>query len=115
MIALAITQLCEVIKRGYFEIPETVEETTTQWFHDADLVLGWLEDGGLERHIIKKPILCKLLYVKFKEDVRDLADGGFIPGHRRFVETLRANLKNDPEFELVRLSDGNAVRRRSLV
>ena len=23
--------------------------------------------------------------------------------------------KNDPEFELVRLSDGNAVRRRSLV
>ena len=41
--------------------------------------------------------------------------GGFIPGHRRFVETLRANLKNDPEFELVRLSDGNAVRRRSLV
>ena len=39
----------------------------------------------------------------------------FIPGHRRFVETLRANLKNDPEFELVRLSDGNAVRHRSLV
>ena len=115
VIALAITQLCEVIKRGYFEIPETVEETTTQWFHDADLVLGWLEDGGLERHIIKKPIPCKLLYVKFKEDVRDLADGGFIPGHRRFVETLRANLKNDSEFELVRLSDGNAVRRRSLV
>ena len=31
------------------------------------------------------------------------------------VETLRANLKNDSEFELVRLSDGNAVRRRSLV
>jgi len=115
VIALAITQLCEVIRRGYFEIPETVEETTTQWFHDADLVLGWLEDGGLERHIIKKPIPCKLLYVKFKEDVRDLANGGFIPGHRRFVETLRANLKNDSEFELVRLSDGNAVRRRSLV
>ena len=81
----ANTRLCEVIKRGYFEIPETVEETTTQWFHDADLVLGWLEDGGLECQTIKEPILCKLLYVKFKEDVRDLADGGFIPGHRRFV------------------------------
>ena len=58
---------------------------------------------------------CKFLNVKFKEDVRDLADGGFIPGHRRFVETLRANLMNDPEFELVRLTDGNAVRRHSLV
>ena len=115
VIALAIIQLCEVIKRGYFEIPETVEETTTQWFHDADLVLGWLEDGGLERHINKAPILCKLLYVYFKEEVRDLADGAFMPGHRRFVETLRANLKNDLDFELVRLSDGNAVRRRSLV
>ena len=79
MIGLAIIQLCEVIKRGYFEIPETVEETTTQWFHDADLVLGWLEDGGLERHINKAPILCKLLYVYFKEEVRDLADGAFMP------------------------------------
>ena len=38
-----------------------------------------------------------------------------MPGHRRFVETLRANLKNDPEIELVRLSDGNAVRQRSLM
>ena len=64
---------------------------------------------------IKKPILCKLLYVKFKEDVRDMADGAFMPGYKRFVETLRANLRNDPEFESVRLSDGNAVRRRSLV
>ena len=44
-----------------------------------------------------------------------LKGGGFMPGHRRFVGTVRANLKNDPEFELVRLSDGNAVRRRSLV
>ena len=44
-----------------------------------------------------------LFYVKFKEDVRDLADGAFTPGHRRFVETLRANLKKDPEFELVSL------------
>ena len=83
--------------------------------HDADLVLGWLEDGGLERHINKAPILCKLLYVYFKEDVSDLADGAFMPRHRRFVETLRANLKNDLDFELVRHSDGNAVRRRSLV
>ena len=78
-------------------------------------MLGWLEDGGLERHTTRKPTLCKLLYVKFKEDVSDLADGAFMPGHRRFVETLRANLKNDLDFELVRLSDGNAVRRRSLV
>ena len=61
VIALAVIQLCEVIKRGYFDIPETVEETTTQWFHDADLVLGWLEDGGLERHTIKKPTLRNML------------------------------------------------------
>ena len=53
MIALAITQLCEVIRRCYFAIPETVNQTTTQWFHDADLVLEWLIDGGLKRYIIK--------------------------------------------------------------
>ena len=55
-------------------------------------------------------VLCQI-----QRNVRDLADGGFIPGHGRFVETLRANLKNDPEFDLVRLSDGNAVRRSSLM
>ena len=78
-------------------------------------MVGWLEDGSLERHIIKKPILCKFLYVKFKEDVCVLANGGFTPGHRRLVETLRPNSKNDSELELVRLSDGNAVRQRSLM
>jgi len=56
-----------------------------------------------------------LLFVIFKEDVCDLADGAFLLGYTRFVETLKSNLKNDSEFELVRLSDGNAVRRRSLV
>ena len=45
-----------------------------------------------------------MFYVKYKVDARDFADGAFTPGHRRFVETLRANLKKDPEFELVRLS-----------
>jgi len=76
-----------------------------------------LENQELEPRIfgIMVPRRCKLLYVYFKEEVRDLADGAFMPGHRRFVETLRANLKNDLDFELVRLSDGNAVRRRSLV
>ena len=48
-------------------------------------------------------------------DVAFVAGGAFMPGYKRFVETLKSNLKNDPEFELVRLSDGNAVRRRSLV
>jgi hypothetical protein len=80
-----------------------------------EIIKRWWILGGLERHIIKKPILCKLLYVKFKEDVRDLADSAFMPGYKRFVETLKSNLRNDPEFESVRLSDGNAVRRRSLV
>ena len=48
------------------------------------------------------------MFTRFKDDVRDIADGAFLPGHKRFVETLRGNLKHDPEFELVRLSDGNS-------
>ena len=63
----------------------------------------------------KKPIQCKLLYVNFKEDVRDLAGDAFMPGYKRFVEMLKSNLLNDPEFESFRLSDSNSVRRRSLM
>ena len=95
--------------------PPTVEEATEQWFHDADLVLMWLDDGGLERHIKDKPMTCLTLFTRFRDDLREIADGAFLPGHKRFVETLRGNLKHDLEFELVRLSDGNAVRRRILV
>ena len=38
-----------------------------------------------------------------------------MPGYKRFVEMLKSNLLNDPEFESFRLSDGNSVRRRSLM
>ena len=115
IIALAIKELGTVLRQGYFDLPPTVEEATEQWFYDADLVLMWLDDGGLERHIKDKPMTCSALFTRFKDDVGEIADGAFLPGHKRFVETLRRDLKHDPEFELVRLSDGNAVRRRVLV
>ena len=44
-----------------------------------------------------------------------MADDAFIPGYKRFVEMLKSNSRNDPEFESFRLSGGNSVRRRSLV
>ena len=52
-----------------------------------------------------------LFYVKFKENVRELADSALLPDHRQLVETPRPTLNNEPEFELVRPSDGNAVKR----
>ena len=83
--------------------------------YDADLLLMWLDDGRLERHIKDKPMTCSTLFTCFRDDVRKIADGAFLPGHKRFVATLKGDLKHDPEFELVRLRDGNTVRRRALV
>ena len=37
--------------------------------------------------------------------VHGLGNDVFLCGQRQFVETLQANLENDPEFELDRLSD----------
>ena len=115
IIAIAISELSELLKRGFFELPKSIEEATEQWFHDADLIQMWFEDGGIERSIKDKPVLCKDLFMNFKTDVKDIAEGSFIPSHRRFVEKIKASLKNDPEYEVVRASDGNAVRRRMLV
>ena len=46
IMALAIDELGGVLRQGYFDLPSTVEEATEQWFHYADLVLMWLDDGG---------------------------------------------------------------------
>ena len=115
IIAIAISELSELLERGYFDLPKSIEEATEQWFHDADLIQMWFEDGGIERSIKDKPVLCKDLFMNFKTDIKDIAEGSFIPSHRRFVEKIKASLKNDSEYEVVRASDGNAVRRRMLV
>ncbi|MDC0971445.1 bifunctional DNA primase/polymerase [Alphaproteobacteria bacterium] len=115
IISIAINELSELLERGYFDLPKTIEEATEQWFHDADLIQMWFEDGGIEKHVKERPVLCKDLFLWFKDDVREIAEGAFIPGHRRFVEKIKAVLKHDPEFEVFRASDGNAVRRRVLV
>ncbi len=66
--------------------------------------------GRFEQVMIVQIPVCQVQGI-----VYDLAEGTFLPIHRQFVETLRANLNNNLEFELVWLSCGNAVRRRSVV
>ena len=66
IMALAIDELGGVLRQGYFDLPSTVEEATEQWFHYADLVLMWLDDGGLERHAKDKPLTCLALFTRFK-------------------------------------------------
>jgi hypothetical protein len=74
-----------------------------------------MDDGRLKRHIEDKPMTCQTLFTRFKNDVRAIIDGAFLLGHKRFVETLRGNLKHDLNLNWFDWVTGNTVRRRILV
>jgi hypothetical protein len=48
--------------------------------YDADLLLMWLDDGGLERHIKDKPMTCSTLFTCFRDDVRRNSRWRFFAG-----------------------------------
>ena len=115
ILALAVDELSELMVNKYYTLPDTVEAATQQWFKDADLLAQWLEFFGFKIYVSKYPVLCLDLYKLFKEDVKDFADEGYFPKYRHFVEQIREYLKQDPEYELVRISEGYAVKPKTLV
>ena len=101
--------------KKYYTLPDSVEAATQQWFKDADLLSQWLEFFGFKIHVSRNPVLCVDLYKLFKEDMKEFADEGYFPKHRHFVDQIREYLKQDPEYELVRNSEGYAVKPKTLV
>ena len=85
------------------------------WFKEADPVREWYEEGGLTKHVNKKPVLLKDLYKKFASDMEDTCDVGFIPQKRLFFAQIRALIARDPEWQISRRSDGDTVSAAKLV
>ena len=114
LLALAITAAADVFSNGGYSIPESVMKNTEDWFEDADSVLYWIRDGGLERNVLHKGILAKELFALFKEDIADLEDPRNFISYRSFTGRLRQALAGHPDFRMVRANQGQAVYRREL-
>lgn len=114
LLTLAITAAADVFANGGYSIPESVMKNTEDWFEDADSVLYWIRDGGLERNVLHKGILAKELFALFKEDIADLEDPRNFISYRSFTGRLRQALAGHPDFRMVRANQGQAVYRREL-
>ena len=114
LLAFAITAAANVFSNGGYSIPESVMKNTEDWFEDADSVLSWIRDGGLERNVLHKGILAKELFALFKEDIADLEDPRNFISHRSFTGRLRQALAGHPDFRMARTNQGQAVYRREL-
>lgn len=114
LLAFAITAAANVFSNGGYSIPESVMKNTEDWFEDADSVLSWIRDGGLERNVLHKGILAKELFALFKEDIADLEDPRNFISHRSFAGRLRQALAGHPDFRMARTNQGQAVYRREL-
>lgn len=114
LLALAITSAADVFANGGYSIPESVMKDTETWFLEADLVLWWIEEGGLDRNVFQNGISALALFAVFKEDTSDLADPRYPISHRSFTGRLRQALAGHPEFRMARTNQGQMVYRREL-
>ena len=114
LLARAIAAAADVFANGGYSIPESVRKDTETWFLEADLVLCWIEEGGLDRNVFQNGISALALFAVFKEDTSDLADPRHPISHRSFTGRLRQALAGHPDFRMARTNQGQAVYRREL-
>lgn len=116
LLALAVAELQRVVRSGGYDIPARSVNATNQWLDDSDPVLSWLNDGIFERLLAKgETPLIKHLYARFRQDNQEYFQGPALPTLRRFSEQLRGWAAENGNYEVIRISSGNVVRKKSLV
>ncbi len=114
VLALAVKAASEVFKNGQFSIPPSVERDTQNWFAEADIVRGWVEDGSLGKHIFVDGTLLTDLFAKFNNETDNLSDPRHSIGSRLFAARLRQCLAGHEDFYVKRDSQGHKVCLRKL-
>ena len=114
----AIEGAMDVIKNEGFIIPDTVEQSTVQWFEDSDSILFWFNENYLHDLLEKsknKKVGITEAYSKFRVHMEDLGDGQYVPTRNRFAQRIRQLVKDDVELEMGRDKHSNFIRNKQLV
>ncbi|MDA8732750.1 phage/plasmid primase, P4 family [Luminiphilus sp.] len=116
LLALAVAELQGVVRSGGYDIPGRSVDATDQWLDDSDPVLSWLKGGILEKLLAKgETPLIEHLYTRFRQDKQEYFQGTVLPTLRKFAEQLRGWVSENGNYEVIRMSSGNVVRKKSLV
>jgi P4 family phage/plasmid primase-like protien len=112
----AIEGAIDVIENKGFLIPDTVEQSTAQWFEDSDSILYWCKENHLHDLLDKsKKVSLTEAYSAFKKHMEEIGDGEYVPSRSRFVQRIRQFVRNDVELEMGRDKHSNFIRRKQLV
>ena len=118
MFKFAIEGAMDVIENEGFIIPDTVEQSTVQWFEDSDSILFWFNENYLHDLLEKsknKKVGITEAYSKFRAHMEDLGDGQYVPTRNRFAQRIRQLVRDDVELEMGRDKHSNFIRNKQLV
>ena len=114
----AIEGAMDVIDNEGFIIPDTVEQSTAQWFEDSDSILYWFKENYLHDLLDarkNKKVGITDAYSKFKTHMEEIGDGQYVPTRNRFVQRIRQLVRDDVELEMGRDKHSNFIRYKQLV
>ena len=112
----AIKGAIDVIENEGFLIPDSVEQSTAQWFEDSDSILYWCKENHLHDLLDKsKKLSLTEAYSAFKKHMEEIGDGEYVPSRSRFVQRIRQFVRNDVELEMGRDKHSNFIRLKQLV
>ena len=93
-----------------------MQEATDEWFQDADSLMGWIDEGGIEtllKH--RKHLSYDEAYKRYREVVETRGPGEWISRYSVFKRIIRDYVRKNPELDIVRHSGGFIIVERTLV
>jgi putative DNA primase/helicase len=116
ILALAVEGAARMIENGTYSISQAMEEATEEWFQDADSLMGWIDEGGIENLLKhRKHLSYDEAYKSYREAVETRGPGEWISRYSVFKRIIREYVNKDPQLDIVRHSGGRRIVERTLV
>ena len=116
ILSLAVDGAARLVARGQYSIPRWIVEETAEWFEDVDNLRGWLDEGGLGRLLKRQDkISYDTAYREFRVHIQDRDPREWVPRYSVFKRVVREYVKEDPELDIIRRSEGFRIIERVLV
>ena len=93
-----------------------MEQATEEWFQDADNLMEWIDEGGIEK-LFKHGKYASFddAFKSYREVVEARGPGEWLSRYSVFKRIVREYVKKDPQLDIVRHSGGYRIVERMLV
>ena len=116
ILSLAVVGAARILTNGVYSISKAMEQATEEWFQDADNLMGWIDEGGIE-NLFKhsKYVSFDDAYKCYRQVVEARGPGEWLTRYSVFKRIVRGYVKNNPQLDIVRRSEGYRMVEKMLV